>query len=417
MTDDGTDVQAISLQELPSPVCHVAWDSEAERCGADEQAVVTTVNDSFESAFGPITAGTSVVETLRSVGIESEAIPSDVGEFVDSNERRLVQRSIGQAGDRATEPYLLRGISSDDRTGGYVVLTSLPARGPRPRPSSNVGLDDVASIISHDLRNPLDVAKARLRAGRELDEDEQFDHVARAHERMERIIDDVLTLADTASAATFDSASNAPAERTRAVEIDDTVHLGDVASAAWDTVETDEASLHTVADLPPAVADEDRLQRLFENLFRNAIEHGSTAPGSPTRRDAEEYGSTSPPVDSQHTVAEDGANSSRAATADADRPPAAENTTDGAGLSVTVGRLGGDPPVGFYVADDGRGIPADERERVFDPGVSSTDHGTGLGLAIVDRIAARHGWSLTVTGADDGGARFEIDGVEFATTS
>jgi len=50
-------------------------------------------------------------------------------------------------------------------------------------------------VISHDLRNPLDVAKARLRAGQETGNEDHFDHVERAHDRMEQIIQDVLTLA------------------------------------------------------------------------------------------------------------------------------------------------------------------------------------------------------------------------------
>jgi signal transduction histidine kinase len=63
---------------------------------------------------------------------------------------------------------------------------------------------------------------------------------------------------------------------------------------------------------------------------------------------------------------------------------------------------------GFYIADDGPGIPPTEQNKVFEPGYSTQGDGTGLGLAIVDRIVAAHGWELTLTTASNGGVRFEV---------
>jgi signal transduction histidine kinase len=68
---------------------------------------------------------------------------------------------------------------------------------------------------------------------------------------------------------------------------------------------------------------------------------------------------------------------------------------------------------GFYVADDGRGIPEEERERVFEPGYSTAADGTGFGLSIVEQIIEQHGCEIRVAESDAGGARFEITGVEF----
>jgi signal transduction histidine kinase len=65
------------------------------------------------------------------------------------------------------------------------------------------------------------------------------------------------------------------------------------------------------------------------------------------------------------------------------------------------------------VADDGPGIPADEREAVFDAGYSTAEEGNGFGLRIVDQVVAAHGWEIAVTESADGGARFEITGVSF----
>ncbi|MGQ4555618.1 ATP-binding protein [Halobellus sp. GM3] len=105
------------------------------------------------------------------------------------------------------------------------------------------------------------------------------------------------------------------------------------------------------------LADSDRLQNLFENLFRNAVEHA------------------------------------------------------GESATVRVGLLDGR---GFYVEDDGAGIPTEERDRVFDLGHSTADRGTGYGLAIVKWIADAHGWEVSVTDGTEGGARFEFTDVEFA---
>jgi signal transduction histidine kinase len=105
------------------------------------------------------------------------------------------------------------------------------------------------------------------------------------------------------------------------------------------------------------VADPDRLRRLFENLFSNAVAHG------------------------------------------------------GAQVTVTVGAVDGDAD-GFYVADDGPGIDPEHRDTVFEPGVSMSADGTGFGLAIVERIADAHDWNVDLTEGADGGARFEFVGAE-----
>lgn len=66
------------------------------------------------------------------------------------------------------------------------------------------------------------------------------------------------------------------------------------------------------------------------------------------------------------------------------------------------------------VADDGQGVPEDERERIFERFVRLDDArsrdggGAGLGLAIARDVAERHGGSLTVRSAPEGGALFEL---------
>ncbi|WP_353944756.1 HAMP domain-containing sensor histidine kinase [Streptomyces sp. HUAS MG91] len=79
---------------------------------------------------------------------------------------------------------------------------------------------------------------------------------------------------------------------------------------------------------------------------------------------------------------------------------------------VDVGVEGG--AAVLTVADDGAGVPAEERERIFERFVRLDDArsrdggGAGLGLAIARDVAVRHGGTLTVRAAPQGGALFEL---------
>ena len=128
------------------------------------------------------------------------------------------------------------------------------------------------------------------------------------------------------------------------------IGLTDVVGKCWAKVDTEDATIEIVDEVT-FQGDADRLRHVFENLFRNAVEHG------------------------------------------------------GPDVTVRVGRY---DDRGVYVEDDGPGIPADEREDVLEPGHSSARGGTGFGLTIVKRIVEAHGWELSVTEGTDGGARFEF---------
>jgi PAS domain S-box-containing protein len=119
----------------------------------------------------------------------------------------------------------------------------------------NERVEAFASIVSHDLRNPLGVAKGYLE--RDTHDQEAIDESLAAVERMETIIDDVLALARHGDAAT-----------------DTGVHeLRTIATDAWRTVETKSARL-VVGSSGAFVLDRSRVLRLFENCIRNAVEHG-----------------------------------------------------------------------------------------------------------------------------------------------
>ena len=215
-------------------------------------------------------------------------------------------------------------------------------------------LEEFTSIVSHDLRNPLNVAHARLELAREEHDSDQLDAVAQAHDRMDALIEDLLTLAKSG----------------RRVDEVEPVDIAELAGTCWRNVSTGEATLVTDVDRTIS-ADRSRLQQLLENLIRNAVEHSSTNPQAP--EDARERASEA--------------------------------------VTVSVGEL--DDGAGFYVADDGPGIPESEREAVFGSGYSTADDGTGFGLSIVEEIATAHDWDVRVTASDADGARFEITDVEF----
>ncbi|WP_135830488.1 PAS domain S-box protein [Halorussus halobius] len=186
----------------------------------------------------------------------------------------------------------------------------------------NERLKEFASVVSHDLRNPLNVAQGHLELARETGADRHFEKTEAALDRMESLIGDLLKLARQGQ------------------DVDDAERsdLESVVRRAWSTVSTGEATLDVAGDLGEIAADRGRLQELFENLFRNAVEH----------------------------VGED--------------------------VTVRVGSLAR----GFYVEDDGPGIPADEREKVFEHGHTTADDGSGLGLSIVKSIVEAHDWEVSI---------------------
>ncbi|WP_411965015.1 ATP-binding protein [Haloferax sp. YSMS24] len=266
-------------------------------------------------------------------------------------------------------------------------------------------LRNVASILSHDLRNPLSVALGYAQTM--LDDEMTREHLGRivdALERMDDIVSDTLVLARQNSVSEW-----APVE------------LEAQAKSAWQHVETGDGSL-VVVDSTTFEADPNLLSHLFENLYRNAVEHGSTgnrtASGDVAERrsassqtssdDAVEHGSTSSRSSSDDAV-EHGSTGSQVPPDDAVEHGHSDGDTQ---ITVTVGLLADTERTGFYVEDDGVGIPADEREAVFEDGYSSETDGTGLGLSIVSQVVAAHDWDIELTESASGGVRFEISSVE-----
>jgi PAS domain S-box-containing protein len=154
---------------------------------------------------------------------------------------------------------VLRAVPYRDRSGTVVgtlaMYIDITEREELKR--ANERLDEFASIISHDLRNPLNIARGRLELAKEDCDTEHLDRVERAHERIQTLIGNLLTLAREGQSVTDPQS----------------VALESLIESCWANVETSEATL--VVDIDRTVrADESRLKQLFENLIRNSVEHG-----------------------------------------------------------------------------------------------------------------------------------------------
>ena len=200
----------------------------------------------------------------------------------------------------------------------------------------NQQLEQFNSVISHDLQNPLSVAKGYVQLSRDTGEIEHLDTAADAITRMEDMINELLSLARQGE------------------EIGETemASLTNILKQANKHVTTPngQVTFSEISDDYMVECDPSRLRELFENLFRNAVDHGG------------------------------------------------ENVT------VTVTVTDDDE---IIVADDGPGIPPEKREEIFEHGYTDND-GTGFGLAIVNRIVSAHGWDIKVEESDTGGAAFHI---------
>lgn len=208
----------------------------------------------------------------------------------------------------------------------------------------NNRLEEFTSVVSHDLKNPLQVVQTRVELARDESDSTHLAASSDALSRMERIINDMLWLA----------------REQRDIGSQTSVDLETVFEDSWRIVADD----HDDADLvwatngqdPSVMADYDRLRQLLENLLRNAIDH------------------VGPDVTVQVELTDDG----------------------------------------FAIEDDGPGIPAADREHVFDESYSTGASGTGVGLRIARQVAEAHGWTISAVEGNEGGARFEVSGVEFS---
>jgi len=355
MRASGDGIAIVLVTKPPERAAELATSLER----ADDRLVVEPVSDTDTAlrilrdttadclvTAGELTDETGVpfVETVRDrhpelpvVFCPEEVLDSEtVGDAFEAGATDVV-RSCGES-DRT--PALVRRVSN------AVASARAVAEAERQRQR----LEAFTSGVSHDLRNPLNVAQGRIELARREGDVGHVDDAAAAIDRTFELIDDLLSLAKQGE---------------RPQELD-SVGLSDLAERCWANVATGDATLVVDADRR-LLAHPSRLKQLLENLFRNAVDHGGD--------DVTVFVGDIAPM-------------------------------------YTTTRAETDLPTGFFVEDDGRGISTDEREDVFDVGYTTEKDGTGFGLNIVREVANAHGWAVSVSEGARGGARFEITGVE-----
>jgi len=205
--------------------------------------------------------------------------------------------------------------------------------------------EQFTSHVSHELRGPLQVAAGALDLARETGDPEGFETAERALDRIDDIIEDVTAMAEGGAR------EHVWPRNAQRPKIDEQTNLQDVIEDIWSVVPTEGAVLDV--ELPSDAwinTARTSVRPIFENLFKNAVVHAGPA------------------------------------------------------VRVRVG-LTNDR---FYVEDDGPGVPADRRERIFEEGYTTAPEGNGTGLSIVATMADQHRWTVDVTDGSDGGARFEV---------
>lgn len=283
-----------------------------------------------------------------------ESVPASVLSEFEDETKVDTEITVPLAG---SERHFALSISpvAEKTTGARVIvlsdITLFKQREKRLR-RQNERLDEFASVVSHDLQNPLGLAQTYLDFAEESGSTDDFEAVREAHERMNVMIEEMLTMARAG----------------QTIDGTEPCSLHTVATEAWNSIQTDWVTLDNDLDDERIEADRNRLRQLLENLFRNSVEHGL--------------------LEAERKVL------------------AGQKEIDFTGPRVRIGPL--TDAHGFYIADNGTGLPDDAAQDLFAYGVTTSDDGTGLGLAIVADIVAAHGWTIEACDSETGGARFEI---------
>jgi signal transduction histidine kinase len=206
--------------------------------------------------------------------------------------------------------------------------------------------------VSHELRTPLTAIRGHVEALREgiVVEPEQvrgsLDIIAAETDRLERLVGDVLDLAKL----------QAQRFTVRHEEVD----LGRVLDHAYGAFAEEarrreiDYRLEADGDAPVIVSDGDRVLQVISNLLSNAFRW----------------------------------------------------TPDGGRIELQLAAANG--AVRVEVVDSGPGIPAAQRERIFDPFISQDVNGTGLGLPIARELAVALGGRIELESELGSGSRFRL---------
>ena len=316
----------------------------------DSQVEGTLLKEYSPEAFesGLASACLSVLRSGRSLVLRDFQSQRRVpGASFDLTVFALGEREVGIAFEDVTEQRRMRQVQQNQ--------ARLLERRAAELSRSNLELSQFAYVASHDLSAPLHKVKAfadRImnRLGGDLDAEgsDYFRRMLRAIDGMQRLIDALLDLARVTTRGA------------EPVEVD----LGEQAKDALEALDHEVARTRArveIGRLPKITADPLQIRQLFQNLLSNALKFH--------------------------------------------KPGEAPNVR-------VRGKLTDDGRCEISVSDDGIGFDMKHADRIFQPFARLEGRfvyeGSGMGLAICQKIAARHGGTITATSEPGRGASFTV---------
>lgn len=344
--------------------------------------------------FGGAFIRRSLVRPLERLSADVRRIAEDEPEHrvtpFESRELEQVRASVNAMADRllADQKLLAENVESLDRTNRELV----EARDQVVHTARLASVGTLAAGIAHEVGNPLGaimayVDVARKRTAEAGGDTEILDSIRDEARRIDRIVRGLLDYARPKREEMGPSDTDEVILRVRDLLAN---------QGALDGV----AHEWTIPDgVPRVVMEPHRLEQVLVNLLLNAV-------------DALE-GVDEPRIDVRLWVGE--GDVSRMPERRAEDPPGI-NYMHRRRVSRDDGGRGIDPlfnarqVVVIEVADNGPGVPEDQRDAIFDPFYTTKElgKGTGLGLSICARLIEGMGGRIEVTESDAGGARFVI---------
>jgi len=256
----------------------------------------------------------------------------------------------------------------------------LDAQGQLVRNEKLASVGRLAAGVAHEVGNPLSAIGTYLEVLRRRGADpEVMAGLARELERIDTIVRSLLDYAQPRE------------EALHPVDVAVVVRAAFELLHAQGALKAVRATLDLPSDLPGILGHAHALEQALVNLLLNAVDV--------TRGGALVVGARSWAYEPGH-----------AAPRRSDDPAITFFARGAERRPSRVDYAAGLPGVLVFVADSGPGVPAADREKIFDPFYTTKEpgHGTGLGLAIVARTVDEMGGLIWVTQAREGGAVFKM---------